>query len=431
MISEYHPNHPLPRMFPLQQAFSGRSNPLDVAAAVREAMEPVKFRLQSGMRIGVAVGSRGITGLNIMVQEMVNQLVNLGVDPIILPAMGSHGGATPEGQSAVLAGYGIDSKSLGVPVEASMETLCAGESKWGTPIHWSLPASQLDGVIILNRIKPHTDFKGQLGSGILKMLVVGLGKRDGASAFHRASIQFGYEQVLRNYAEILLQKMPVIGGVGIVENALHQTDRIQFIPSETAIKDEEVLFQSAFELMPRLPFDDLDLLIVDRIGKNISGSGMDPNIVGRGVHGYSTDFSKQKEFPRIKRILVRSLTPESHGNAIGIGMADFTTSRLVRCMDPKTSFVNAVTAMTMNGAKIPIHFESDQEVIQWALSSLVVPDTQQSRILRIKDTLHLDDMEASENLLSEAKSNPQLVLKGEPVSFEFDQEGNLPELTEM
>lgn len=303
-----------------------------------------------------------------------------------------------------------------------------GESEWKTPVFWSQSASQLDGIIVLNRIKPHTDFKGNLGSGILKMLVVGLGKRDGASGFHRAAIQFGYEKVLRHYASILIEKMPVIGGLGIVENALHETDQVTFVPAETAIEVESELYEEALKLMPKLPFDDLDLLIVDRIGKNISGAGLDPNIVGRGVHGYSTDFSVQREFPRIKRIMVRELTPESHGNAIGIGMVDFTTSRLVRSMDPKTSFLNAVTAMTMNGAKVPIHFETDQEVIQWALSSLVVSDTRQSRVLRIRDTLTLDIMEASEHLLKDAKTNAPVIIKGEPATMEFDINGNLKEI---
>jgi hypothetical protein len=194
------------------------------------------------------------------------------------------------------------------------------------------------------------------------------------------------------------------------------------------VKEEEKLFQTARDLMPRLPFDDLDLLIVDSIGKNISGSGMDPNIIGRGVHGYSTDFSQQNDFPRIKRIMVRDLTPESHGNAIGIGMADYTTSRLVRAMDPRTSFVNAVTAMTMNGAKVPIYFESDREVIQWALSSVLVADKKESRILRIRDTLNLNWMEASESLLREARSHDQVRILGDPEEMAFDAQGKLPAL---
>ena len=428
MFSEYQPKLPLPSMFPLKQAFPGRAVPLDLSLAVSNAMEPLQFRIKSGMRIGLAVGSRGISGLSVMVQEVVTQLIAFGAMPVILPAMGSHGGATSEGQASVLATYGVDAQSLGIPVECSMETIAVADSEWGTPVFWSRSASQLDGVLVLNRIKPHTDFKGGLGSGILKMLVVGLGKRDGASAFHRAAIQFGYENVLCQYASILIDKMPVIGGLGIIENALHETDQVAFVPVETAIEDEGRLLAKAKDLMPRLPFDDLDLLIVDRIGKDISGSGMDPNIVGRSVHGFSTDFSLQKDFPRIKRIMVRSLTPDSHGNAIGVGMADFTTSRLVRSMNPKISFVNAVTAMTMNGTKVPIHFETDQEVIQWALSSLVVPDTRQSRVLRIKDTLHLDVMEASEHLLNDARTNPQVTLEGEPAVMEFDSNRNLMDL---
>lgn len=429
MQSEYKPDFPLPKIFPLEQVFPGRETDFDYASAVRAELEPLRFRVKSGMRIGLAVGSRGIAGLDQMVSAAVEVLQSMDARVVILPAMGSHGGASSEGQTALLAGYGVGTEHQGVPVEASMETIQAGQTEWGTPIYWSRVASGLDGVLILNRVKPHTDFKGNLGSGILKMLVVGLGKRDGASAFHRASIQYGYESVLRTYAQSLLDKMPVLGGLAIIENALHQTASIQFLPSESLVESEEKLFHTARELMPRLPFDDLDLLIVDVIGKNISGSGMDPNIVGRGVHGYSTDFSQQTDFPRIKRIMVRDLTPESHGNAIGIGMADFTTSRLVRSMDPRTSFVNAVTAMTMNGAKVPIHFESDREVIQWALSSVVVADKKESRILRIRDTLNLNWMEASESLLSEARSHDRVRIVGDPVDMEFDAEGQLPEIT--
>lgn len=413
-------------MFPLEQVFPGRETDFDYATVVRAELEPLRFRVKPGMRVGLAVGSRGITGLDSMVSAAVEVLQSMDVRIVILPAMGSHGGASSEGQTALLAGYGVGVEHQGVPVEASMETIQAGQTEWGTPIYWSRIASELDGVLILNRIKPHTDFKGNLGSGILKMLVVGLGKRDGASAFHRASIQYGYENVLRTYALSLLKNMPVLGGLGIVENAQHQTHAIHFLPSETLIEEESKLFQIARELMPRLPFDDLDLLIVDLIGKNISGSGMDPNIVGRGVHGYSTDFSQQTDFPRIKRIMVRDLTPDSHGNAIGIGMADFTTSRLVRSMDPRTSFVNAVTAMTMNGAKVPIHFESDREVIQWALSSVVVADKKESRILRIRDTLNLNWMEASESLLTEARSHDRVRIAGDLEDMAFDNEGYLP-----
>jgi hypothetical protein len=426
MQSEYKPDFPLPKMFPLEQVFPGRDTDFEYVTAVQKALEPLRFRVKPGMRVGLAVGSRGITGLDCMVSTAVELLQSMDARVVILPAMGSHGGASSEGQTALLAGYGVGREQQGVPVEASMETIQAGQTEWGTPIYWSRAASELDGVLILNRIKPHTDFKGNLGSGILKMLVVGLGKRDGASAFHRASIQHGYENVLRTYAESLLLKMPILGGLAVVENALHQTDSIRFLPSESLVKEEEKLFQTARDLMPRLPFDDLDLLIVDSIGKNISGSGMDPNIIGRGVHGYSTDFSQQTDFPRIKRIMVRDLTPESHGNAIGIGMADYTTSRLVRAMDPRTSFVNAVTAMTMNGAKVPIHFESDREVIQWALSSVLVADKKESRILRIRDTLNLNWMEASESLLREARSHDQVRILGDPEEMAFDAQGKLP-----
>ncbi|MDG1892997.1 MAG: hypothetical protein P8L18_16965 [Verrucomicrobiota bacterium] len=426
MDTEYHPSFSLPKMFRMEQVHEGKDSSFDHVMGVEKALIPIRHRVVPGMRVGIAVGSRGIAGLQSMVAATVRILLELGAKPVILPAMGSHGGATSEGQVAVLDGYGINVKALGVPVEPSMDTLVIGVTEWDTPVHWSRVASGLDGVLVINRVKPHTDFKGSLGSGILKMLVVGLGKRDGASAFHRASIQFGYEKVLRDSARLLLSQMPVLGGLAIVENAYHQTQELAFVPSESAVEAEEALFKKAHRLMPSLPFDDLDLLIVDRIGKNISGSGMDPNVIGRGVHGYSTNFGEQTESPHIKRIVVRDLTPESRGNAIGIGMADFTTARLVNAMQNRTSFVNAVTAMTMNGAKVPVHFETDQEVIQWALSSLVIKDTRQARVLRIRDTLNLERMQASESLLRETTCRERIKVLGEPLEMIFDQLGCLP-----
>jgi len=283
--------------------------------------------------------------------------------------------------------------------------------------------------VIVNRIKPHTDFTGKIGSGIVKMSVIGLGKRVGAAHYHVAASRLGYEEMLRRISRVTLQSAPVLCGVAIVENQLHETARIAVVPRDEIEAREEELFVEATRLMPKLPFDDIDLLIIDRIGKNISGSGMDPNIIGRGVHGYSS-FLGQKNLPppRIKRIFVRDLTPETHGNAIGIGFADLTTTRLVNAMDRRVTYVNALTSLTPNGAKIPIYFDTDREALELGLGSVGVPDITQARVVRIADTLSLERLQISEACLSEAEQRRDLEIKGALGEMRFDAAGNLAPL---
>ncbi len=417
------PQLELPQMFTMETSWQvpDQDEPL---WEVQSLLKPFSKGLSPGNRIGVAVGSRGLAHGASLVKDVCRHLKELGVQVVLIPAMGSHGGATAQGQATVLAEYGITSENCGALLEPSMNTILVGESHLGTSVYWSSVAAQLDGVLVVNRIKPHTDFKGMVGSGLMKMLVVGLGKREGASAFHRSSLEHGYETILRAHAAKILETMPVLGGIAVIENARHDTESVHPVKAEELLEQEACLFQRSKALMPALPFDDIDLLIVDRMGKNLSGSGMDPNIIGRGVHGYSTHFAEQPQHPRIKRIMVRELSPESHGNAIGIGMADFTTSRLVRSMDHATTFVNAVTAMTLNGAKVPIHFEKDVDVIRWALSSLTQNVSKEARILRIRDTLNLDVMEGSVPLLQEAKTHAGLKLLEEPFPMRFDADGN-------
>jgi len=418
-----------PRMFSLIQR---TPNPHDREPDQGEQVDAIVGRLlaevPSSGCVGLAVGSRGIAGLGSLIATCCAAIKARGFTVRILPAMGSHGGATSGGQKQVLASYGVDQEQLACPIDANMETMDLGPSSLGTHVHWSRAASQVDAVVMINRVKPHTDFKGSLGSGLLKMLVVGLGKREGAAGFHRAAMQHGYENVLRAHAEHILRAMPIAGGLAILENARHERHSLHGVHAKVMVEQEEELFKIAAGLMPRLPSDDLDLLIVDQIGKNLSGSGMDPNIIGRGVHGYSTHFAEQPDSPRIKRIMVRDLSAESHGNAIGIGMADFTTSRLVRAMNKPMTFVNAMTAMTLNGAKIPIHFERDDEVIQWALDTLVDAVNAGPRVLRIRDTLNLDFMEASEALLPELQSREEIKILSPLEVMAFNQEGQLKDL---
>ena len=418
---------PFPRMFAVRQKFPP-SPPLDIPATVQREFKSQKAlsRIKSGARIAVAVGSRGITNIKSIVREVLDVLKTAGAKPFILPAMGSHGGATPEGQIEVLESYGLTEQSMGVPIRASMEVERIGVSADGVDVFCSVEAQRSDGIVIVNRVKPHTDFQGTLGSGVLKMSVIGLGKRAGAAACHAAATRLGYEHTLRSIARVVLRTAPIVCGVAIVENQFHDTARIAVLNRDEIEEREKELLEEARRLMPRLPFDDIDLLIVDRIGKNISGAGMDPNVTGRWVHGYSSSLGPDNQAkPLIRRIFVRDLTPETHGNAIGIGFADITTTRLVSAMDKQVTYINALTSLTPNGAKIPIHFDTDREAVAQGLASLALPDLRQSKVVRIADTLSLVNLEVSEAYASLVKQRGGLEALGDPREMRFDAMENL------
>src|SRR6266496_3626160 len=307
-----------------------------------------------------------------------------------------------------------------------MEVERLGCSADGVEVLCSVEALRSDGIVIVNRVKPHTDFTGTHGSGVMKMIVIGLGKRTGAATCHAAAARLGFERVIRGIARVTLSRAPILCGVAIVENQFHETARIAVLePAEIEAREKELL-EEARRLFPRLPFDDIDVLIVDRIGKNISGSGMDPNVTGRWVHGYSTSLADDnRQSPRIRRIFVRDLTPETHGNAIGVGFADITTTRLVNAMDKQVTYVNALTSLTPHGAKIPIHFDTDREAIAQALASLAIPDVRQAKVMRIADTLSLAELEVSQAYAKLVKQSAVLEILREPREMRFDALSNL------
>jgi len=398
----------------------------DLRARISEALGSARSSVRPGMRIAVGVGSRGISNLSTIVRDTVEFLRSAGADPFIVPAMGSHGGATEEGQVGLLADYGVSEENLKVAVRASLEVERLGTTPGGFPVFFSREALRADGIVLINRVKPHTDFKGEIGSGLLKMMVVGLGKRAGAANYHSLASKLGYEQVLKDSARIILEKAPVLFGVAIVENQVHGTARLEVFGRKRIEEGEAELFVEAKRLLPGLPLQEIDLLIVDRLGKNISGAGMDPNVIGRGVHGYVSGQKVSEGEPVIRRLFVRRLTPESHGNAIGIGMADFTTTRLVREVNREITTINALTALSLQSAKIPIHFDTDREVVERALTSLGYADGRDARVMRIRDTLSLERVEVSEALAEEARADSNLELLGEGDEMRFDETGNLP-----
>jgi hypothetical protein len=418
-------NH-FPRMIEMEQSYPS-SPKLDFPSLLEQQFTQSGLRenIKPGMKIALGVGSRGITNLKEIVKATLGVLTKAGARPFIVPAMGSHGGATAEGQIEMLAEYGVTSQSMGVPIDASMEVRKIGTAFDGLDVVFSVPAFAADGVVVLNRVKPHTDFRGTLGSGIQKMLVIGFGKQIGANHAHRAAAHLGYEVVLREFARIILDKAPIFCGIALVEDQHHQTAEIEVLRPENIVREEGRLFKKAQSLLARLPFDEVDLLIVDRIGKDISGSGMDTNVIGRDITGYtSTLHSESTVSPRVSRIFVRDLTPASNGNGIGIGMADFTTARLVKSLNLQYTYMNALTSLGVLPAKIPIYFDNDREAIQAALASLAAPDPEKVRVVRIADTLNLDRFLVSEACLS-ATNGHSVETAGTARDMQFDAAANL------
>jgi len=275
-------------------------------------------------------------------------------------------------------------------------------------------------------VKPHTDFRGTLGSGIQKMLVIGFGKQVGASNAHRTAAHLGYEVVLREFAQTILGTAPIFCGIALVEDQHHQTAEVAVLSPENIVREEGRLFEKAESLLARLPFEEIDLLIVDRIGKDISGSGMDTNVIGRDIVGYTSSLhSKSPVTPRVSRIFVRDLTPASNGNGIGIGMADFTTSRFVKALNLQYTYMNALTSLGLLPAKIPIYFDNDREAIQAGLASLAEADAEKLRVVRISDTLNLERLLVSEGCVAEVHGRPGVTTVGVARDMEFDGEANL------
>lgn len=421
----------IPRMMEVRQSYPAAKK-LDFPALVAEqfAQSGVLGRVRPGMRIAVGAGSRGVANLQAIVKATVDVLKQAGAKPFVIPAMGSHGGATAEGQREILANYGVTEETVGAPIDDRMDVKPIGTALDGREVVFSAAALEADGVIPINRVKPHTDFGGPLGSGIQKMLTIGFGKQIGASNMHRLITRQGHEKVIRAFAEVILKTVPVLGGVAVVEDQHHETAELEVLGPKEIVSGEERLLRRAWELMPQLPLDEIDLLIVDEIGKEISGAGMDPNVVNRDIMGYSASLMGQggTKKPHIWRILVRDLSEATHGNGIGIGIADFTTVRVVKGLDKETTYMNALTSIGIQATKMPMYFDSDREAITEALGTLAPEKDQVLRVVRIKNTLSLDRMLVSEGCAEELKGRAGVSVVGAARAMEFDVEGNLGRL---
>jgi Lactate racemase N-terminal domain len=414
-------NLPMPKMVPIRQKFSAVEvkNIPDEIKTLFQREEKLK-KIKKGSRIAVAVGSRGIHAIDKVVSVLIHELKQLGTQPFIVPAMGSHGGATAEGQRKVLAGYGVTEETMGVPVRSSMEVEEIGKLENGTSVYLDKEALSSDGIVVVNRVKPHTAFKAEYESGLIKMLAIGLGKHKGATAFHSCGMDM-FGELLPQLGKVVLAKAPVLFGLAIIENAYDHAARFEIVWNEDIVQREKALLAEAKSLMPRIIPEPLDLLIVHELGKEISGSGMDPNITGRS----SSPFFRKPDALRVQRIVVLNLTAATKGNATGLGMADITTKKVVDNIDMDYTYINAITSGVLAAARIPLNVPTDLEAIQLGLKTSFRVNHPESRIVWIKNTLALEKIFASETLLPEIRKNSRLEVLGDPKPMHFDEKGNL------
>ena len=397
----------------------------DLSERIKSEIANLKLenRIKHGDSVAITAGSRGITDISVITRTIIDELIKLQVRPFIIPAMGSHGGATVNGQLKVLEGYGITEKKMGVPIKATMDVVKIGESNTGIPVYVDKNVINADHVVAINRIKPHTRFSGEIESGLIKMLLVGLGKDAGARVYHRAIMKNTFDLIVESTLPFVLSKLSVLFGLSIIENAYGKVADISAIIGEDIIKEEPGLKRKSFELMAKLPFRNIDLLIVDNMGKDISGTGMDTNIIGRK----DEDSSKtQNEGAGISRIFVRDLTPNSHGNACGIGLADFTTRKLVDKINFQETYINCVTALRPEGAKIPMTFECDKYAIEAAISTCGIENPDDMKIVWIKNTLDLEKVIVSEGYLDDLNGRDNFEKITSTREITFDSSGNLP-----
>ena len=408
----------LPTMLRLRQTFA-RPRVTDIPGSVARSLQAAGLPIKRGDTVAVGAGSRGIANVDVIVGATVRWLRDLGARPFVFPAMGSHGGGTAEGQLSVLEHYGITEATMGCPVRATMDVTQVGEAL-GLPVWLDRYAAEADWIGLVNRIKPHTDFKGSIESGLFKMMTIGLGKWKGAVQYHRANVSHGYETVITAVGREMLTKARIGFGVGIVENGYDETAQVEAFGARELEAGERRLLNSAREWMARLPFSPIDVLIVEQIGKNISGSGMDTNVIGRPTN----PFEPFPADPKILWIVALDITEESYGNATGLGNADFTTRRLVDKIDMKATLINCITACAPWGARIPATYETDREAIETALDCIGLTPPERARVVRIKNTLVLGELEVSEAFAAEVARRSDLTILGE-APLRFDATGRL------
>ena len=411
-----------PRLSLIKQHFSTNSIK-DIVDTINVELKNLNLteRILPGQSVAITAGSRGITNLNTVYSEVVKALKEIGAEPFLVPSMGSHGGATAEGQKKLLSGYEVTEKNIGAPIKASMEVVELDKSALGLPVYFDKLAFSADHIVVINRIKPHTDFEAPVESGIIKMMTIGLGKQKGAEQYHNAVLEHGYYDILMAHARIIMEKAPISIGIGIVENQLDETEIIKAVWREDIEETDVELQRISKTLLPRIPFKEIDLLIVDEMGKDISGTCMDQNIIARTVIRVGTAPTE----PKIRRIFVRDLTEKSQGMATGIGNADFTTTRLVSKVDRMATYMNCISACEPEMAAIPPYYDTDREVLDSALATIGLVESKNAKIVHIRNTLDLAHMRISEALLPEAVKMQHIEVIGDLEPIQFVEEGNI------
>ncbi|MCB1739350.1 MAG: DUF2088 domain-containing protein [Gammaproteobacteria bacterium] len=413
------PEH-APRLVRVQQDFP-RPVEADVGAAVARELQPILKNVTAGQRIAITGSSRGISNLRQVIQVCVERLKAVGAEPFVVPGMGSHGGATAQGQLQVLADtHGLTEDSVGCPIRSSMEVVQIGKTRTGFPVFQDRNAHDADGVLVINRVKPHTGFTEKVESGICKMLVIGLGKQFGASKIHQQALRVAMGTMILDASRIILEaeRPRIIGAIALVENAFKETALVESVPvdsHEALVAAESALLKKAYEWLPRLPFEDLDALVVDEMGKNVSGSGMDTNVIGK---------KRGQTSPRIGTIYLRGLTEATHGNATGIGNADIMPRALFDQVDLNSTYMNAFTAKSLGGGKMPMLMESELQALQVMMQFRQEEDPASLRLAWIKNTSKLDELWVSSALLEEVRANCALRILGEPLQLRFDADDN-------
>ena len=413
----------LQKLVRIRQNFPNRALP-DVAGAVREQMEGAEWALavQPGSRIAVGVGSRGITNIDVIAKAVIDFWKSRGVKPFLIPVMGSHGSASAAGQANVLAHYGISEETMGAPVISSLDVVPVGATSEGMEVVLDRQAYEADGTMLLSRVKWHTDFEGKLESGIHKMMAIGLGKWAGAKRYHTFALEYGLEQVIRSVGEVMLGTGKMLGGLAILEDAYHHTAEVAAVGAAGMVEREEELLAKVKSWKPNIPVREVDLLIVDEIGKNFSGAGMDTKIVNRsGRQGPNS----WPGVPKIFRIIVRDLSPLSCGNAIGMGLADAITDRLFEKVDFEATWVNSLTASSPTASFTPMHFPNDRTCIEKIVPTCGKLDSGAVTIAWIRNSMDIGELMISEGLLDEVRANPEIDILSEPMDWDFDWEGNL------
>jgi hypothetical protein len=411
----------LPRLMIVRQNFPTHQIH-DIPAEVHKQLgqSPFAARLQPGARIAIGVGSRGIANLATIVRSVVDYWKSAGMRPFIFPAMGSHGAASAQGQADVLAHYGITAASTGCPVVSQLEVVSLGKTEDGVEAFMDKAAYESDGVMMVGRVKWHTDFAGKIESGLFKMMAIGLGKFAGAQRYHTYAFNVGLEHMIRSIGRQVLKSGKVVGGLAILEDAYHNTGKLDAVPVEAMEQREEENLALVKSWMPRIPLD-LDVLVLDEIGKNISGAGMDTKVANRGVNG---EYNPWPGIPKFQRIFVRNLSEKTYNSAVGLGMADVVTDRLVERIDWKPTMINSLTANTPASIRTPIHFRADEECIERIAPTVGKLDLDTVTYGWIRNTMELTRIGLSENLRGQVEANPILDVEA-TVEFEFDGEGNL------